>query len=75
MTQQFILDCSVLPVNPYGDWNETLLVDEDLALDINLYLQEIGREITAKKIVEFLSHPDVKAKHSITKLISEWTGV
>lgn len=31
---------TVLPINPFGDWNQSMLLDEDLASDINLYMQE-----------------------------------
>jgi hypothetical protein len=51
----------VLPVNPYGDWNKSMLVDEDLVNDINLYLQELGGSIMAAKLVKFLARNDVKA--------------
>jgi len=67
LSRQFILDCSVLPVNPYGEWNESMLADEDLTVDINLHLQELGKNISAMKIVKFLAQPDVKEKHGITK--------
>jgi len=46
-----------------------MLADEDFACDINLYLQELGKDITAGKIVEFLAHPKVKIKHGIMKKI------
>ncbi|KAF8226126.1 hypothetical protein L208DRAFT_1031998, partial [Tricholoma matsutake] len=62
LSKQFIMDWVVLPMNPYGDWNESMLVDEDLISDINLYLQELGKYITAWKVVEFLACPDVKEK-------------
>jgi len=51
-----------------------MLVDKDLANDINLYLQEIGKDITAMKLVHFLACPEVKEKHRITKKISERTA-
>jgi hypothetical protein len=60
LTQQFIEDQTVLPVNPYGGWNESMLADEDLVSDINLYLQELRNNITAWKIVEFLAWLEVK---------------
>ena len=71
LSRKFIEDCTVLPVNPYGDWNESMLVDEDLATDINLHLQELGSNISACKVVDFLARPDVKEKHGITKPITE----
>ena len=74
LSKQFIQDHSVLPVNPYGDWNESMLTDEDLASDISLHLQELGKEISAKKVVQFLARDDVKEKHGITKTISERTA-
>ncbi|EDR09574.1 uncharacterized protein LACBIDRAFT_326022 [Laccaria bicolor S238N-H82] len=70
LTRQFIENRKILPINPYGDWNQTMLADEDLPSDINLHLQELGKDITAGKIVEFLAHPEVKLKHGITKKIS-----
>jgi len=74
LTCQFIKDCTVLPVNPYGDWNESMLMDEDLCNDINLYFQEIGKEISAKKLMDFLAREDVQSKHGIEKQISERTA-
>jgi len=64
----------VLPVNPYGDWNESMLADEDLMNDINLHFQELRKEITAQKLVEYLARDDVREKHGITKAISERTA-
>jgi hypothetical protein len=74
LTRQFIRDRTLLPINPYGSWNESMLVDEDLVNDINLYLQELGDAITAKKLADFLSREDVKSKHGITRTISERTA-
>lgn len=74
LTRQFISDRTLLPINPYGSWNESMLVDEDLVNDINLYLQELGNTITAKKLVDFLAREDVKLKHGITRTISERTA-
>ena len=71
---KFIEDRSVLPINPYGNWHEFMLVDEDLASDINLYLQELGSSILAHKVIEFLAQPDVKEKHGITKSIDKRTA-
>ena len=74
LVRKFLDDRTFLPVNPYGDWNQTMLIDEDLSNDINLYLQEIGKDVLAKKVVNFLSREEVKQKHSITKAISEETA-
>ena len=74
LVQKFLDDHTFLPVNPYGDWNQTMLIDEDLSNDINLYLQEIGKDISVKKVVNFLAQEEVKQKHGITKAISEQTA-
>jgi hypothetical protein len=74
LARQFTEDCRILPVNPYGNWNESVLVDEDLVNDINLYLQELGSTITARKLADVLSHEDVKLKHGITCTIRERTA-
>ncbi|THU82238.1 hypothetical protein K435DRAFT_823274 [Dendrothele bispora CBS 962.96] len=47
MARQYISDRSLLPENPYGNWNETLL-------ELNLYLQELGSQVTAAKVQEWL---------------------
>jgi hypothetical protein len=36
LAQEFIINREVLNVNPYGEWNESMLADEDLADDIRL---------------------------------------
>ena len=74
LTRQFIEDRTLLPMNPYGSWNKSMLADEDLCNDINLYLQEIGKEISAKKLVDFLARDDVRSKHGIEKQISKRTA-
>jgi hypothetical protein len=74
LTRQFIEDRTLLPINPYGGWNKSMLADEDLCNDISLYLQEIGKEISAKKLVDFLACEDVCSKHGIEKQISKRTA-
>lgn len=64
LARQFILTREVLDVNPYGEWNETMLADEDLANDIRLHLQSLGKEITAEKLVNYLNDPEVRAEHN-----------
>jgi hypothetical protein len=70
LTRQYINDRELLPINPYGDWNESMLADEALALEIGIHLQELRDDITAKKLVEYLAHPDVMVRHGITRVIS-----
>ncbi|KAJ7691931.1 hypothetical protein B0H17DRAFT_1133457 [Mycena rosella] len=42
LTRQYITDRTILPENPYGNWNETLLVNEDLCNKLIEYLQGLG---------------------------------
>ncbi|KAJ8689997.1 hypothetical protein PTI98_012842 [Pleurotus ostreatus] len=75
LCRAYIQDRVMLPFNPYGDWNESMLADEDLVNDICLHLQELGKDITARKLVTYLAQPDVMAKHGITRPISERTAM
>lgn len=74
LCRQFILDRSVLPLNPYGAWNESRVVDEDFICDFNLFLQELGKDISAAKVMDWLRTPEIKKKHGITKDLSERTA-
>ncbi|KAJ6606952.1 hypothetical protein B0H10DRAFT_2228364 [Mycena sp. CBHHK59/15] len=70
LMRQFIQDHTVLPLNPYGYWKSSMLVDKELKSEVNLHLQELGKEITAQKLGEFLCHADVMEQHGISKKIS-----
>ncbi|KAJ6552105.1 hypothetical protein DFH09DRAFT_859926, partial [Mycena vulgaris] len=74
LVRAFIADRTVLPLNPYGYWTTSMLVDEELSSEINLYLQELGKDITAHKLVEFLARPELMQKHGISKRISVRTA-
>lgn len=51
-----------------------MLANEYLAEDIQLYLQELGKFITANKLTEYLTCPEIKLQHGITKNISKPTA-
>ena len=51
-----------------------MLVDEDLTNDINLYLMEIGKDISARKLMDFINSEAIRLKHDIDKPISERTA-
>ena len=51
-----------------------MLTDEDLVNTINLHLQELGKNITVAKLIQFLACPDIMEKYGIQKKISEWTA-
>lgn len=50
-TQAFILDHEDLPMNIYGTWNESILEDKDLAQELSVHLQGIGKNVVAMDIV------------------------
>ncbi|KAJ6615104.1 hypothetical protein B0H10DRAFT_1691417, partial [Mycena sp. CBHHK59/15] len=74
LAREFILTHNVMDVNPYGEWNESMLADEDLANDIRLHLQSLGKEITAEKLVKYLNDPKDCAEHGIDKPVSLTTA-
>lgn len=74
LTREYITSRKVLPVNPYGHWKQSMLADEDLANDVRNHLQELGKFITADKLVEYLSREDVMDKHGLDKKISVRTA-
>ncbi|KAJ7018499.1 hypothetical protein C8F04DRAFT_1277640 [Mycena alexandri] len=74
LARQFIVSREVLDVNPYGEWNESMLADENLANDIRLHLQFLGKEITAEKLCDYLNSPEVRAEHHIDKPVSLTTA-
>ena len=74
LARTFIADREVLPVNPYGDWNVSLLAEENIVNEINIYLLSLGNEITAKKLMDFLRHKDIKEKYAIERDISHKTA-
>jgi hypothetical protein len=53
LNRRFISDRTFLLLNPFGTWKESLLADEDLTNDINIHLMEIGKEISAQKLMAF----------------------
>jgi len=61
-------DC--LPINVYGHWNVSLLEDEDLAQEIHMHLQGIGKYVKVMDIVHFLDTPEMKVRLKLKKTIS-----
>jgi len=51
-----------------------MLVDENLQNEISIYLLSIGKEISAKKLMDFLHKPDIKEKYGIDRNISHKTA-
>nr|GAT48525.1 predicted protein [Mycena chlorophos] len=73
LCRNYIEDRQLLPFNPFGEWNKTMLSDEDLANDVRLHLQSLGKDITAKKLTEYLRDPSVRERHGIEHDVSERT--
>jgi hypothetical protein len=69
-----LADQSILPINPYGDWNKSLLVNEDLVNEISIYLLSLKNDITTNKLMDFLHRTDVKEKYGIECDISHKTA-
>ena len=74
LSHKYIADRKVIPLNPYGSWWTSMLADEDLAEDVRLHLQELGKYITAERLVQYLRRPDVKLKHGIDGDVGETTA-
>jgi len=56
-----------MPQNIYSQWNTYLLKDEDLAQQICLHLQGIGKFVKAMDIVHYLDTPERKASLKLKK--------
>ncbi|KIK76705.1 hypothetical protein PAXRUDRAFT_169069 [Paxillus rubicundulus Ve08.2h10] len=72
--QSFISDRTDLPINLYGSWNVSLLNKGELAKEIHMHLQTIGKYVSAADIIQFLDTPDVKERYALKKTISLTTA-
>ncbi|KAF9035820.1 hypothetical protein BJ165DRAFT_1355053, partial [Panaeolus papilionaceus] len=48
-----------IPLNVYGTWNETLLAHEDFRQELIIYLQSVGKYITADHLMQYTHRQDV----------------
>ena len=74
LSHAFFTDQKVLPVNPYRDWNKSLLVNENIVNEISIYLLSLRREISTKKLMDFLHQADINEKFGIEHDISHKTA-
>ncbi|KAJ7576211.1 hypothetical protein C8J56DRAFT_761853, partial [Mycena floridula] len=74
LTRAYIADHLILPVNPYGAWNESMLTDESLMNAVLIFLNGLSNKITAEKLVQFLTRKNIMEEHDITKKISVRTA-
>jgi hypothetical protein len=65
-----------LPTHLYGQWNSSILDDEDLQHQILLHLQELPTApyICAGDIIKFLATDEMKSRFKLKKNISERTA-
>jgi hypothetical protein len=74
LNRAYMTNHKILPINPYGDWNESLLVEDNIVNKINIYLLSLGKEITATKLANFLRQSEIKEKYGIEHDISHKTA-
>ncbi|KIK72479.1 hypothetical protein PAXRUDRAFT_47826, partial [Paxillus rubicundulus Ve08.2h10] len=48
----------------------SMINDEDLAVELNLHLQSIGKFIKAGNLIQYLAEPDVQQRFGLKKTIS-----
>ncbi|KAF7347122.1 hypothetical protein MVEN_01466400 [Mycena venus] len=66
----FIRDEENLPTAEYGKMNGTVLEDEDLAQELHLHLQGIGKYVAAQDIVNYMATDEMKARVNLKNGIS-----
>jgi hypothetical protein len=68
-TRAYIEDRSI-PENQYGTWAESLVDNENLRQELNMYLQSIGKYVTAIHLVQYMVHDDMKTHWKL-----KWDGI
>jgi len=74
-TWDYLEDETQLPVSNYGKHMQSIIQDEDLAEEIHLHLQSLGKKyLCALDVVEYLDKPKVKVQLKLKKMPSERTA-
>ncbi|KAJ3992481.1 hypothetical protein F5050DRAFT_1715241 [Lentinula boryana] len=73
-TVSFCEDHTCVPLAQYGKFNSSILEDEDIADDIRLHLQSLGKWIRAEDIVHYVDTPEFRARLKVKKNISVRTA-
>ncbi|KAJ6552142.1 hypothetical protein B0H10DRAFT_2242245 [Mycena sp. CBHHK59/15] len=68
----FIRDEENLPTAEYGKMNGTMLEDEDLAQELHLHLQGIGKYVAAQDIMNYMATDEMKARVNLKNGVSLW---
>jgi hypothetical protein len=63
-----------LPTAKYGKSNACMLEDEDLAQELHLHLQSIGKYVAARHVVQFVNSSEVRTRLRLKKSITERTA-
>ncbi|KAF9000389.1 hypothetical protein BDZ89DRAFT_1121659 [Hymenopellis radicata] len=66
----FCADKKNVPTAMYGRINSSILSDEDVAGDIHLHLQSLGKFVSAKAIVRFVATPEFQARLRVKRNIT-----
>ncbi|KAF7372520.1 hypothetical protein MVEN_00113900 [Mycena venus] len=68
-TRAFMKDPKNIPMSPYGSWNKerSVLEDADVANEIALHLQSLGKYVKAMDIVHYVDQPEVKKRLGLKK--------
>ncbi|KAJ7711523.1 hypothetical protein B0H16DRAFT_1251327, partial [Mycena metata] len=67
---EFCEDNKKIPSHRYGQFNSSILSDEDIAGDIHLHLQSLGKFVSAKAIVQYVATPEFQARLSVKRKIT-----
>jgi hypothetical protein len=70
----FIKDEKNLPTAEYGKMNGSVLEDEDLAQELHLHLQGIGKYVAAQDTVNYMATDKMKERVNLKNGISIWTA-
>jgi hypothetical protein len=74
LNHAFFIDWKILLINPFGDWNRSLLVNKNIMNKISIYLPSLRKKITAKNLMDFLHQADIKEEYGIKCDISHKTA-
>ncbi|KAJ7479949.1 hypothetical protein B0H11DRAFT_1660284, partial [Mycena galericulata] len=69
-TIAFIKDETDLPTAEYGKFNGSVLEDEDLAQEIHLHLQSLGKYVAAQDVVNYMASDEMKTRFNLKHGIS-----
>ncbi|KAF7303355.1 hypothetical protein MIND_00563300 [Mycena indigotica] len=70
----FCKDKKNIPSHKYGRFSASMLSDEDIAADIHLHLQSLGKWVSAKQIVRYVRTPEFQARLRVKRDISVRTA-